>query len=189
MTEVTQPIFLRAKYFDFAFAAERLVGVVQIARDELGYVSQWWVSGFATTKRFGLLLQVQIAVAGETEFEALVAVRDLIPTILLLAKKSAETGGVTSPFISPEPQIRKRFVLEHLEVAFSSGIFESIKNDLMLQTAIEYGLCTSFGLNSQIETLAEFHNLPTSTISRRVARARDLGLIAKPRQEQKGSGD
>lgn len=181
MNQDMQPIFLTAKFFDVAFATDQYVGVVEVIKSEEGVKTQWWVSGFSASEKFGLLLQLQIALAEDSESGSQLRIRELVPTILALAKGSASVGGIDAPFIAPEPQVRKMIVLEHLAIAATSRIFDRAAYDLMQLTAFEYSLCTSFGLKTQIDTLAEFHGLPVSTISRRVARARDLGLISKPR--------
>lgn len=73
---------------------------------------------------------------------------------------------------------RQAAIVAHLGKHDSFQLFGH-KDDLYPRTAREYNFVKSFGLGTAVAAIAAFESVPSSTITRRLSRARDAGLVAK----------
>lgn len=176
---------LRDKFlFDVSFTEGDVVGVAEVKIQHGRAVSYWWLSGLTSDNRLSLLLQVQIGVSGITGIEAEKNAHQFIKPLVAIAKTSALAGGIKAELMLPEVSKRQDFALGNLALIEQLGLLGDSKSELYVRTARQYQLCESFGVTNSVETLSAFEEVPTTTIRKRIERARELGLLERRRDKK-----
>lgn len=176
---------LRDKYlFDVSFTDGDVVGVAEVKMQEGRAVSYWWLSGLTADNRMSLLVQVQIGVSGATGIEAEQNAYQFVKPLVAIAKTSAQSGGIRAELMLPEVSKRQSFALGNLVLIEKLGLLGDGKSEIYVRTAREYQLCESFGVTNSVETLSAFEEVPTTTIRKRIERARELGLLERRREKK-----
>ena len=102
--------------------------------------------------------------------------------ILDLARNSAVAGGLKTALVLPDAINRLAFARAHMRLLDQAFLLGSANSALSVRTSRQYELCRSFGVTSAVQFIADFENVPISTIRRRLSKARDLGYIPKTRE-------
>ena len=162
--------------YDFEQVTEGMAIVVEFKLQGGGIASQWWVTGLNAMGDVALLLQMQLELAGNSEEEATISCEQILPSVVALARSSASAGGLSSPLVLPPTWSKSQFALAHLRLLSVAGVINNSGGELAQATALQYQLCNALGITKQVELMAEFLRVPVSTVRRRLAKARDLGL-------------
>ena len=159
-----------------------LVVVIELEFVDEVLSSHWSVSGVVSNGRVALLLQLRIGLSATTETEALVECEAKKTTILTLARDSAKAGGLRAPLALMEGMDRFELAKAHMRLLDRAFLLGQDRKALNVRTAKQYEVCKAFGLTSVVQFLAAFEQVPISTITSRLAKSRDAGLIPKTRR-------
>lgn len=160
---------------------ENFVATVDVVRQENAFTFDWWISGLTRNEQLRLLMRFQVAVPDlQSSFDALevcdsfweVSLRDL-------AWGSANAEGIPDLPSPPSVETRRDHVKIHLEEHVELGNLANGDSRAYVRTLREYQLVKSFGYKSAQPLIAEFENVPLTTIVRRLSMARDAGLLPK----------
>lgn len=187
MQKIKQVSSPRALY-DLELIEGSVVAVVELKLIEGVMVSHWWVSGLTSNQNISLLLQLQTGLKSSNEKDALVECKQIKPLILELARNSASAGGLKTALVLPDAMNRIAFARAHMRLLDQAFLLGSASSELSVRTSRQYELCRSFGVTSAVQFIADFEEVPISTIRRRLSKARDLGYIAKTRDLRGATG-
>lgn len=170
-------------YLEKDFIQGKIVATVQLRELSDGVSATWWVSGPGEMWMLHLLLELQMKLTSSDIKTALERCDDLAQNhIFPLAAMSGNSGGLLS--LAPEnaPELRKEMALKHINLHNQTEILTSGLDD-SIKTVHLYLAAKGFGVKNPILFVADFFSTPTSTITRRLARARDNGLLTKQRPQ------
>jgi hypothetical protein len=152
---------------------------IQVRQSAEGFSGTWWVSGPGHKGMIRLLLEIQMQLSGEILEEAMSVAKGMVePHILRLAKLSSIAGGMR--VLAPENDAALRLQLAEKHIHFhkrTEGFY--VEGEANAETVQLYFLAKGFGVKSPVNYVAKYLDVPISTITRRLARARDEGLIPK----------
>jgi hypothetical protein len=163
---------------DFEFSMGKNFATVEVKMSSGTALSVWTVSGQTPDHGPRMLLQMQIGLATHNEVAQFAECKKLAKLVFTLSEHSALGGGLSAPTLMLETERRIRVALIHFQELDSRGLLTSSES-LNVRTSRQHELCKSFGIAKSVEFLAEYEGVPLSTIQRRLAKARDAGLIAK----------
>lgn len=157
------------------------VATVDFLRQENSFTFDWWVSGITRNGQLRLLIRFQFSIPDlKTNFDALeVAESFWERSIRELAWTSANAEGIPDLPSPPSVETRRDHVKIHLREHSELGNLDNDDPRAYARTFRSYQLVKSFGYKSPQPLIAEFENVPLTTISRRLSMARDAGLLPK----------
>jgi len=95
-------------------------------------------------------------------------------------RSSASDGVQNADAVEVKKERLLPIVIEHLESHRYLQDFTVLgKKSMKLEAAFEYRLLRSFGYRTPSALMRDIHNVPYSTIARRLSSARDSGLLQK----------
>lgn len=169
-------------YFEKDFYQGKMVATVQLRQTVEGFSATWWVSGPGELWMLRLLLELQMQITTQDLATAIKRCELLVDQhIFQLATYSSLSGGLRSLAPENSPELRNALAVKHLEAHKKLENFLPSLGDAF-STIQLYMVAKGFGVKSPVNFVANYLSLPTSTINRRLARARDKGQVAKERQ-------
>ena len=170
-------------YLEKDFVQGKMVATVQLRQSSSGVSATWWVSGPGDLWMLHLLLELQMQMSSSDLDSAVERCDELVlKHILPLAEMSGNSGGLLALAPDSTPELRKELTLKHIELHGKTEVFVNSLDD-SLKTVHLYLAAKGFGVKNPVLFVAEFFGSPTSTITRRLARARDNGLLSKQRPQ------
>ena len=153
----------------------------------MGY---WWTSGLNASNQLTLLSELQLAWQTEDAFPEPSAEHIFVTHISPLGKLASgvrTTLDLTTVF---KPEFRAGLLTEHLRVHRELGNYSDITDGLVGSIAKQYQLAVSFLASTSVEYLAQWNDLPVTTVKKRIERARLNGLVEmrRPRQQTRAKG-
>jgi hypothetical protein len=181
MTKKTQDLeadnYLEKDYF-----LDKMVATVQLRETPDGVASTWWVSGPGELWMIRLLLELQMQISRKDLQSAVEFCDKLVQeNIFPLAALSGQSGGLRN--LAPENSAEVRLGLARKHISFHTSMEHLISDKSgTFSTAQLYFLAKGFAIKNPVQFMADFFDVPTSTITRRLTKAREDGLIPKHRQ-------
>ncbi len=153
----------------------------------MGY---WWTSGLNASNQLTLLCELQLAWQAEDvlpERSAEQIFEAHISPLAQLASGVRTSLDLTAVF---KPDFRAGLLTEHLRSHRELGTYSDTTDGLVGSIAKQYQLAVSFLASTSLEFLAQWNDLPVTTVKKRIERARLNGLIEmrKPRQQTRAKG-
>jgi hypothetical protein len=168
--------------FSFDFQNAQMVGLATLAIDQSGYfAAQWWVTGVVSSGQVRLLTEGQCSLPGVDLEYAVAELEGLADYILRIARLSASANGLNATEETSTPAFRGELAKFHIRELTNSGLIPRPGSELSYRTARQYEICKSLGVTNLVELIADYEMVPVSTIRRRIAKSRDIGLIPKTR--------
>lgn len=164
---------------DFVASAAGLVVSVDLKAANKRLESYWLVSAKRSDEVLELVLDLRVPLGASNEDMALDECQAILTSFIEpLGRQfmsSASFGEAPDRRTHEEKQMAIVAHLSHHDRYQQLGH----KDDLYPRTAKEYSFVKSFGLGTAVSAIAAFESVPSSTITRRLSRARDAGLVAK----------
>lgn len=153
----------------------------------MGY---WWTSGLNASNQLTLLCELQLAWQTEDSFPERSAENLFVGHISPLGKLASgvrTTLDLTAIF---KPEFRAGLLTEHLRSHRELGNYSDATDGLVGSIAKQYQLAVSFLASTSVEFLAQWNDIPVTTVKKRIERARLNGLVEtrKPRQQTRVKG-
>jgi hypothetical protein len=169
-------------YFEFDFELDKFLATVQVQQNPEGVTSTWRVSGPGDLWFPHVLLELELPLMSGTKEELASRCEELWPKFIHpLAVEAKRSGGFTRKAYASSPEANEGITRKHIAFHAIHGVPTFGEgNDIV--TAWIYLLAKGFGVKNPIAFVATHFEVPTSTITRRLARARDEGLIPKQRK-------
>jgi hypothetical protein len=166
---------------DLIIRDDDFVATVDVLKQENAFTFDWWISGTTRDDQLRLLMRFQVSVPDlNTSFDALEVAESFWETSLReMAWGSANGGGLPDLPSPPSVETRREHVKIHLKEHNEVGNLDKGDSRAYTRTLREYQLVKSFGYKSAQPLIAEFEDVPLSTIVRRLSMARDAGLLPK----------
>jgi hypothetical protein len=172
---------------DFHATWGRIVLTIEVKKEHGVFVSYWFASKAGQQGDAAVFFELRLPLitpvngwGDEEEKRLLIECSGVFATFirpLLEQYEDTPLGLIAGERLSHE--VRTVQAIAHLRLHTSLQHFGDNSKNLNLFTAHQYQLVKSFGLGTVIEILSKFGNVEKSTITRRVTRARDAGLIEK----------
>ena len=164
---------------DFVASAMGLVVSVDLKAANKRLESYWLVSALRSDEVLELVLDLRVPLVAINEDEALKECQaHLSAFIEPLGRQlmGSESFGEAPDRRTHDEQ--QAAIVAHLT---HHDRFQLLghREDLYPRTAKEYNFVKSFGLGTAVAAMASFESVPSSTITRRLSRARDAGLVVK----------
>lgn len=187
--------------FSAVFAGNILTVVV---RKSNGIVSSYWTAtrlleGGSISQTFQLELPHEIEPnLAPTEVDLIVFAEcsEVFEShVKSLIELQANRQGRIPAFVDPDHSIRVRLALSHMKLHEGIQNLGNVSENLNLRTTRLYQIAKAFGLGTAVQVIADFEKVGSTTITRRLGRARDAGLIEKqlkttlPRAKKVGAND
>lgn len=140
----------------------------------MGY---WWTSGLNASNQLTLLSELQLAWHSENVLPEPSAENLFTSHIAPLGKVASgveTTLDLTAVF---EPKFRAGLLTEHLRIHRDLGNYSDAADGLVGSMAKQFQLAVSFLASTSVEFLAQWNDLPITTVKKRLERARLSGLI------------
>jgi Fic family protein len=163
------------------FYFDKMIATVHLKEGSDGILAHWFVSGPGDLWMIRLLLELKLKSPSSSINEALEMAEEVAKThIFPLAQISGQNGGVLELSNSDDYQNRLELADAHIRMHTER---ESLVNSdsLLFETAQLYFIAKGFGVKNAVSYVAQKLDVPLSTITRRLARCRDEGLIVKQR--------
>jgi hypothetical protein len=96
----------------------------------------------------------------------------------LLELQSNHQGRIPA-FVAPDHFIRVRLALTHMKLHESIQNLGDVSENLNLRTTRLYQIAKAFGIGTAVQVIADFEGVGSTTITRRLGRARDAKLLEK----------
>lgn len=172
---------------DFHAAARQMAVTVEV-KEESGFHFAYWVaSRVGANNHLDVFLELRLPLSTrrhetsqQTEsalFEECSKIFTLYIEPLLRRTQDAPRGIVAGERVSHE--IRQLQAIAHLKLHDLQQSLGQDNKNLNRRTAMSFQLVKSFGVGTVIDALSSFENVGKTTMTRRVTRARDAGLIEK----------
>ncbi len=164
---------------DFIASAMGLVISVELKAANKRLESYWLVSAKRSDDVLELVLDLRLPLGAVNEDEALKECQSILTSFI--EPLGRQFMGSSSFGEAPDRRSheqRQAAIVAHLGKHDSFQLLGH-KDDLYPRTAREYNFVKSFGLGTAVAAIAAFESVPSSTITRRLSRARDAGLVAK----------
>lgn len=180
MKLIREPSSLTAK-FDYVLLQDDMVAIVEMKKNGVGCHTLWWVAGLTPSSRLAVAYQAQFSMAIDNTNEADEKVAGAAKAIFEAARESLDCGGVR-PISLMDGHEPPRALASTFLFAFQSlGLFESKSMELNVSTGLQYEFCQLLKVSKPVEFLAEYLQLPVSTVRQRLTWARNKGVIPKLR--------
>lgn len=169
------------RVFDFSQVEDGRVTIAEFKQTGQAIMSYWWVSGLNASGELVLLVELQLSLPTakwKPEEFGLEVYRNHINPLAELASQVMEPLALTSLY---ELGFRTALLTEHLRIHRDLGNFSDEGDGVVASLAKQYQLASSFGLSTAIEFLADWNEVPVSTIKKRLERARLQGLVRRKR--------
>lgn len=169
------------RVFDLSQVEDGRVTIAEFKQIGEALTSYWWTSGLNASGELVLLAELQLSLPtneSQPEEVGLEVYRHHVSPLAAMASKVA--GPVT---LTPVYEIgfRTALLTEHLRQHRELGNYSDEEDGYVASLAKQYQLTSSFGLSTAIEFLAEWNEVPVSTIKKRLERARLQGLVRRKR--------
>jgi hypothetical protein len=160
---------------------DQLVATVDVEKNPDGFNLDWWVSGSTRNGELRLLLRFQVAITDAKAFTEVMTMCENYweKELREMAWGSAIAGGIPDLASPPGVAVRRDHVRVHLKEHDELGNLDQGDLRVFVRTLHQYQLVKSFGYKSAQPLIAEFENLPLSTVVKRLSMARDSGLLPK----------
>jgi len=160
---------------------DHFVATIDVEKTPEGFILDWWVSGTTKNGELRLLLRFQIALADAQAFSEVMIICENFweKELREMAWGSANAGGIPDLASPPGVAVRRDHVRVHLKEHDELGNLDQGDLRVYVRTLRQYQLVKSFGYKSAQPLIAEFENLPLSTVVKRLSMARDSGLLPK----------
>ena len=165
------------------FIDRELVAVVQMQELGKGIQCHWTISGVSESGEALLVLELKVSLQSRSEVETQRECAKSANTLFQIARSSLAAGGLVPSAGEPEGGGRAQLALVHMGVMDGIELLGDRTSRLSVRTSRQYSLCKSFGLTSIVKLMAQFEGVPITTVQRRLAKARNLGLIEKRKSE------
>jgi hypothetical protein len=164
---------------DFIASAMGLVVSVELKAANKRLESFWLVSAKRSDDVLELVLDLRLPLGGVNEDEALEECQSILTSFIEpLGRQFMDSASFGEAPDRGTHEQRQLAIVAHLRQHDSFQLLGH-KDDLYPRTAKEYNFVKSFGLGTAVSAIAAFESVPSSTITRRLSRARDAGLVAK----------
>lgn len=184
MKLIREPRSLSAK-FDLVLLMDDMVAIVELKKSEGSIYSLWWVAGLTSEHRLAVAYQAQFALAASDTRSAERKVTAAAGSIFALARESLAAGGV-APIPLMNSLDQPRALASTFLYAFESqGLFQSHRMELNVSTGLQYQFCQTLNVSKPIEFLANYLQVPVTTVRQRITWARNKGVLPK-RRDLKG---
>lgn len=160
-----------------------MVAIVEVRRDGPTYRALWWVAGLTDEGRLAIGYQAQFALPISNPLEAELHLGSVAPSIFGITKASLSAGGVKPIPLMDGPEITKALAAEFLNVFESEKLFETKGLELNVSTGLQYEFCQLLKVSKPVEFMAEYLNLPVTTVRQRITWARNKGVLPKMRSQ------
>ena len=175
-------------YFDFHFASEDgalFFSVQAVPQADSSVVTSWWVSGLGESWIPNLLLKLEFSMASATPPELKARCKVLASEeIARIASISAAAGGMITTPPQNSPEVSASLAKRHFKHHISHPRFSLAPASLATGTL--YLMSKAFGVKNPIQFISREFEVKASTVTRRLTRFRDDGLIPKLRSERIG---
>jgi len=163
---------------------DKMIATVHLTESPDGILAHWFVSGPGELWMVRLLLELKLKLSSSSLKEALETAEEIARThVFPLAKISSQNGGVLE--LSNTDDYLNRFQLADAHIDLHKERETLLNSDsLLFETAQVYFLAKGFGVKNSVSYVAQKLEVPLSTITRRLARCRDEGLIVKQRNKK-----
>ena len=164
---------------DFIASAMGLVISVELKASNKRLESYWLVSAKRSDDVLEFVLDLRVPLGAVTEDEALKICQSILTSFIEpLGRQFMDSASFGEAPDRLSHDQRQAAIVAHLGKHDSFQLLGH-KDDLYPRTAREYNFVKSFGLGTAVSAIAAFESVPSSTITRRLSRARDAGLVAK----------
>lgn len=163
---------------DHQISTQALLATVEFKAANGIFTSSWLITGIGKDNLPCLALSVSVPLLATSEASSIAEANQLFESYLEpLALKSLSNGGLSRSTVKGSDSTNTAFELhaKHFEESIAG---RPVVNDTFV-TAGLYLLAKLLEVKKPIDFLTSFMRLPESTISRRLTKARDSGLIAK----------
>ena len=169
--------------FDYVFHEGGMVAIVDVRKAGNGHYLLWWVAGITTAKRLAMAFQAQFALDVATPNDADAKVADLAPAIFAIAQESLLAGGVKPVPLLDKPGLPKDLASTFFKYFEAEKLLETKGLELNVSTGLQYEFCQLLNVSKPVEFMAEYLNLPVTTVRQRITWARNKGVLPKMRSQ------
>jgi DNA-binding transcriptional ArsR family regulator len=165
---------------DLVFKANGLVATVEFKSGLGDSFSIWTVTGLDSSNLPVLLLRAVLPLAFSDEASARTAASKVFEShIMPLATLASAAGGMVVNPTLDDAHVTSVFSAHagHFQSSLGQLNAESVSSTLV--TGGLYRLAKVLGVKKPVSTISSYLELPESTVSRRLTRLRDSGLIEK----------
>ena len=139
------------------------------------------VSGTCVDGRPRLLLRLETVLQPSNEADSIRQLRTILEGILLAVTNLSFPKGLDLSNQKGNGSQVVHIARQHLEMLSTRVSMSQRPLNLSMKTAFQFSLAKSFGIANVVETIALVEGVPVTTVRRRLAKARNAGLIEKIR--------
>ena len=159
----------------------RIMTTVEIKRVNDAYWADMFTSARHGEVDLNLVTRVQVTLGlNKNESEAIEEVKEIYSShVGPLALRSVSAGGFSEPLNPPEADYRQAHACFHLNMHAEAGSIPADGFPVAFRTALEYKLVKSFGFRAATAMIADFENVTSVAVDRRLFMAREANYISK----------
>lgn len=168
------------RYLDLAFIDNGQVVTVAVWKKQDYYYSNWWVSGLTKAGELRFLAGLELAIPATSYVEAENACGEIYKEFVRpLVSLGQQSNGIPEPRVLPPVDVRKELALTHLRYHDLAGTITQFASGKRERAAFQFQLIKSFGYSAATPLMAEYEDVPKTTIVKRLWLAREAGLLPK----------